>query len=292
MKKSAKKMKKFDLFFTIIFVFLITYVISLLIPLFWSFLSSLKDEWDYFVDPLGLPKKIVFSNYETAIDHFYIKFDFKTVRIGTMIFNSIIYAIGCSLCLTFGNCITAYCCSKFSKFKISGVYTVMVIVAMALPIVGSEPSRLQMLISLGLYDSLFGIIFLQIKFLGLYYLVFFAAFKAIPKDYSEAAYLDGAGNFTLFFRLMIPFVSKMFLTVTLIHFIVYWNDYQTPLLYLPSHPTLAYGLFKYSNSLEAAISSPPMKMAGCMILFLPIFIIFCAFQKRLIGNIMVGGVKE
>ena len=241
---------------------------------------------------MGFPKKFQFENYSVAVKNFYIEYDSGTVKIGGMIFNSLIYALGCSFALTAGNCLVAYCCAKFSHFKISSVYTTIVIVAMALPIIGSEPSSLQMLMTLGFYDNLFCIILCQVRFLGLYYLVFLSAFKSIPKDYAEAAYIDGAGNFTIFFKLMIPFVSKTFLTVMLIHFIVYWNDYQTPLLYMPTHPTLAYGLYKYSHSYKAAISSTPMKMAGCMILFLPILVIFCVFQKQLIGNVMMGGVKE
>lgn len=132
---------------------------------------------------------------------------------------------------------------------------------------------------------------MKMNFMGIYYLIFLETFRAIPKDYSEAAYIDGAGNFTLFFKLMLPFVSKTFLTVMLIYFIGYWNDYQLPLLYLPSYPTLAYGLYKYSFSLEPKISSVPMKMAGCMILFVPIFTVFVCLQKQLIGNVQMGGLK-
>lgn len=292
MKKSEKKIRSTNLLFIIVFAVLLLYVVSLIVPMCWALLTSLKSRGDYIMNTMGLPKKIMWENYKVAVQFFRIKFDTHTVGIDVMIVNSIVYAIGSALFLTFGNCVTAYCCSKFSKFKISNVYTTIVIVAMALPIVGSEPSALQMKMALGLYDSVLGVVICQFKFLGLYYLVFFAAFKSIPNDYSEAAYLDGANNFILFFKLMLPFVSKMFLTVTLIHFIIYWNDYQIPLLYLPSHPTLAYGLFKYSSSYEREISSTPMKMAGCMVLFLPIFVVFCIFQKRLIGNIMVGGVKE
>ena len=291
-EKKVRRKKKIDAFFVIVLIVLIVYVISLLIPLLWTFLTSFKTRGDYILNKMGFPKKFEFKNYAVAVKNFYIDYDTGPVKIGGMILNSLIYAFGCSFALTAGNCLVAYCCAKFSNFKISSVYTTIVIVAMALPIIGSEPSSLQMLMALGFYDKLLCIILCQVRFLGLYYLVFLAAFKGIPKDYSEAAYIDGAGNFTIFFKLMIPFVSKTFLTVMLIHFITYWNDYQTPLLYMPTHPTLAYGLYKYSHSYKAAISSTPMKMAGCMILFLPILVVFCVFQRQLIGNVMMGGVKE
>ena len=294
MKRIKRKTNhtKIEPFFVIILIVLIAYVISLLVPLIWTFLTSFKGRGDYVLNKMGFPKTFQFKNYVVAIENFYIDYDNGPVAIDGMLANSLIYALGCSFALTAGNCLVAYCCAMFSRFKISSVYTTIVIVAMALPIIGSEPSSLQMLMALGFYDNLFCIILCQIRFLGLYYLVFLSAFKGIPKDYAEAAYIDGAGNFTVFFKLMLPFVSKTFLTVMLIHFIVYWNDYQTPLLYMPTHPTLAYGLYRYSHSYKAAISSTPMKMAGCMILFLPILVIFCIFQRQLIGNVMMGGVKE
>lgn len=294
MKIFGKEIKgrKTNVAFIIVFAVLLIYALSLMIPFFWAILTSFKSRVDYLKSPLGWPTKFLWKNYATAIKNFFVEYDDYTLYIDTMIINSVIYAVGCSFALTAGNCITAYCCAKFSDFKISSVYTTIVIVAMALPLVGTQASTLQMLINLGIYDSLFGFILCQINFLGLYYLVFLAAFQAIPKDYSEAAYIDGANNFTLFFKLMVPFVSKTFLTVMLIQFIVYWNDYQLPLLYLPSYPTLSYGLYVYSGSWRTEISSVPMKMAGCMVLFLPIFIVFCVFQRQLLGNIMMGGIKE
>ena len=287
-----KKRKQFNAFFIIMFFFLVLYTLSLFIPLSWAIMTSLKDANEYMLDSMGIPNVLKWSNYQVAVKHFYVQYDFKTVRIGMMLVNSIIHSVGCSLAVTLGNCVTAYCCAKFSKFKISGVYTAIVIFTLALPIVGSQPSEIQMFKMLGCYDSILGIIICNIRFHGLYYLVFLSAFRSIPKDYSEAAYIDGAGNFKVFFRLMLPFVSKMFFTVALIQFIQFWNDYQTPLIYLPTHPTLAYGLFKFSNSYVPAITSTPMKMAGCMVLFLPIFVVFCLFNKRIMGNIMIGGVKE
>lgn len=285
--------RKFDVFSVILFTILVVYIASLFFSFSWAILTSFKDRSGYIADPLGFPTSWHFENYVTAIDKFVVTVEgAQKVYIETMILNSLIYALGGALLQAFSGCIVAYCCAKFSKFKISTVYVTVVVITMGLPIIGSKPSELQMLMNLGLYDNVFGALVLKLNFLGVYFLVFYSAFKAIPNDYSEAAYMDGAGNFTVFFRLMLPFVSKTYMTVALIYFINLWNDYQIPLLYLPNNPTLAYGLYKYSMSYDPKISSTPMKMAGCMVLFLPIFAIFCIFQKQLLGNIMMGGVKE
>ena len=93
-------------------------------------------------------------------------------------------------------------------------------------------------------------------------------------------------------KIMLPMSKNTLLTVILLNFIGYWNDYQTPLLYIPSHPTLAYGLYLFSNSADNELATIPMKITGCMLMMVPILILFLIFRKRLIGNISIGGLKE
>ena len=80
------------------------------------------------------------------------------------------------------------------------------------------------------------------------------------------------------------------MTVTLLRFIFYWNDYEVPLLYLPNHPVLARGIYELSLSTE--LNAVPQRLAGCMALLVPIMILYFAFSKQLFGNISMGGLKE
>ena len=107
----------------------------------------------------------------------------------------------------------------------------------------------------------------------------------------EAALVDGAGNFSLMFRIALPLVKKTFMILWLLTFISLWNDYQGPMIYLPSYPTVAYGLYRFSQISSGALNSIPMRMAGCMLLFIPIFIIYLCLQDKLMGNLTIGGVK-
>ena len=162
---------------------------------------------------------------------------------------------------------------------------------MMIPIVGSYPSEINMLQKLGLYNTLVGAWIQKANFLGMYYLVFYAAFKGLAKDYSEAAEMDGASEFTVMTRIMLPLVRNAYFTVFLVKFVEFWNDYQIPLLYLPSRPTLSYGLYYVSNYTANMISTVPMRMAGCIIILIPILVLFIAFNDKLMGNITLGGVK-
>jgi ABC-type glycerol-3-phosphate transport system permease component len=162
---------------------------------------------------------------------------------------------------------------------------------MIFPVVGSLPSEMQIARSLGLYDSYLGNFFLKASFWGLYYLVFFEMFKGVPRDFQEAAQIDGASNLNIMLRIMYPLIRGTFFTVMLIYFITYWNDYQTPLLYLPSKPTIALGLYIFTFSTLNELAGEPIKLGASIIVFIPIFVLFALFQKRLIGNISMGGIK-
>lgn len=290
------KKNKHTLGVIIITIILMLYVFSLFLPLFWGIITSLKDSLDYINNPLGFPNKWEFNNYKTAIKYFYVPVEIKgqekIVYIGEMFLNSLLYSVGGAFISTFVTCIVAYATARFD-FKFSKVVYWIVIITMILPIVGSLASEKNIVESLGLYDSMLGMYLLKANFLGLYYLVFYAAFSKIPKDFEEAAIIDGASNFQVMTKVMLPMVSKLFTTIMLIKFIDFWNDYQTPLIYLPTKPTIAVGLLGYSQSYIYQISSPPMKLAGALIVFVPILILFIFLQKRLIGGISsVGGIKE
>ena len=90
---------------------------------------------------------------------------------------------------------------------------------------------------------------------------------------------------------MLPLVSGTFLSVFLLNFIRYWNDYQGPMIYWASRPTVAYGLFYKKNVPTGSFSKEPMQITGCMFLTIPIMVVFVIFQKKLIGNLTVGGIK-
>jgi ABC-type glycerol-3-phosphate transport system permease component len=129
-------------------------------------------------------------------------------------------------------------------------------------------------------------------FISIYYLIFHARFKTFPKSFEEAASIDGAGHFRILFQIMLPMVKNLFWTVFLLQFIQFWNDYYTPLVYMPSYPTLAYGMWYYNNSRENVLTNIPMKITGCILMLIPVLIIFSIFGKRLMVNLIEGGDKE
>lgn len=277
----------------VLFVMLILYVISLLTPLIWAFITSFKAQRDFRINIIGLPKQWVW-NFETVFKQFTVRVNTAegTVKVGMaqMFLYSVLYAVGCAFFNTLVPCTTAYCCARF-KYRFSNLIYAIVIITMTLPIVGSLPAEIRMAKAIGLYDHIWGLWLMKANFLGMYFLVFYSAFKGLPAGFREAAKIDGAGNGRIFLNVEFPVIKGAFFTVMLINFIGFWNDYQTPLIYLPSYPTVALGMYHMANTTENSLSTVPMRMAGAMLLLIPILIIFLIFHKRLMNNLTMGGLK-
>lgn len=287
------KKSKIDILSLILFILGLSYVIITIATLLWGVVSSfMPSRWfDNF--PTKWPKEIVTDNYAKVWREFYVPVATKqkTYWIEDLFFNSLIYALGCATISAVTCSLTAYVAAQYN-YKFSGVLCGIVIFAMSFPVIGTTVGELAILKFLRLHDTLIGVFILKINFLGMYFLVFYATFKGVPKSYAEAAKLDGAGHFAIMLKVYYPMAINAVLTVILLYFIQFWNDYQTPLLYLPSMPTASYALFLYNNRGGENAPFTTHKLASSMLVLVPTLVIFLVFQNRLIGKISLsGGVK-
>ena len=307
MKLKEKKIKLNPIAIVTI-VILIAYVISMLIPVFWTLMTSFKslEEYKYgditaaIVKPnkLGFPKKFTFENYVTAYRHFNIEVEIEyegiayKVKYGILgqFLNSLKYAVGCGITTTFTSLVMGYAVARF-KYKFSNYIYAFVIVTMALPIVGAMPSEIRVAQQLGIFDTFLGLWIMRATFLNTYFLIFYAQFKMIPYDYTEAAKIDGASPFVVMFKIIVPLAMGTISAVFVLNFIGYWNDFQIPMVYLPTNPVAAYGMYYFEYSKEADLAEIPNKLAGIWLLATPIVIFYAIFNKKLTVNLSVGGIK-
>jgi ABC-type glycerol-3-phosphate transport system permease component len=201
--------------------------------------------------------------------------------------NSLLVAILAATASATCPLIVGYCTAmydyKFSRFVIAGIY-----VLMAMPIVGSLPSEIKMMQNIGLYNKLPGVFFLKFTFCGMYCLIYNSSFKSVPKDFVEAAKIDGASDFMIFRKVMFPLVSNTFTIAFILSFVSYWADYSTVLYFMPSHPTLSLALLNF-NSLSGTTET--MQLAAALLLCIPSMLVFSIFSKNLTKNLQMGGIK-
>jgi ABC-type glycerol-3-phosphate transport system permease component len=284
---------------TALFFLLLLYALSLVYMLVWGLFTALKTPDDFRLNVLGIPEGApwnwAFDNFAMVAKYLSIPAVKNGITVHVsfvqIIGNTLMYVIGSSLVAVFVPCAVAYVTARFPGKMSSLIYTV-VIVTMVLTVVGAYPSEIQLLKTLRLYDTIYGIIIQRASFLSMYYLVFYAASKSLPNDFFEAAYVDGASEWKVMIRIMLPLVRNILFTVFLIKFIEFWNDYQFPLLYMPGRPTLSYGLYYISNSIINELNNTPGRMAGCIMILLPILILFSLFANKLMDNVAMGGIKE
>ena len=126
-------------------------------------------------------------------------------------------------------------------------------------------------------------------------MIFFEFFNTIPAAYREAAEIDGASQLRVMVLIYFPLAAKMFGTIFLIQAIELWNDYNSVLLYMPSHPTLVYGIFRIvvgEGGTDMMKYPATERIAATMLLAVPTMIVFFIFKDRIMGNLSMGGLKE
>ena len=310
--------------FVILFVVLALYELIMLSSLLWGLITSLKSSNDFenFGNVIGFPNVSVegtpyagipsgrdallkLANYKIVLEKFVITrravyYGLGPEQIvhtckagfGELLVNTLLYTVGGALIYALMPALTAYLCAKY-PYKLSAILVVVYTLMMCMPIVGSTPFELTFLRNTGLYDNIIGNYIQKMTGSGMYFFVYLAYFKGTSETYREAAQIDGASQLRIMTTIYFPLAIKIIATVFLIQFVALWNDYQTPLLYLPTHPTLAYAVYYVSyEAFEPALYHTPPRIAGLMLLAVPIVILFAIFKDKLMGDISLGGIKE
>ena len=283
---SVRKTRSQRIAMGVIFGLFVLYALTLLYPMIRMFLSSLKGSLEYETgNSLDLPKKWLFSNYPEALDSLVVE---GTNFLG-MVWNSV-WMNGISIVLgTFVTAITTYTIAKL-QFPGRRAFYAVILFMMMLPIYGSMASSLQIKKQLGIFDNVFNVLVSSFSVGGYKFLVLYSFFKSISWTYAEAAYIDGASHFQVFWHVMFPQALAPLAVFAIQDFIGGWNDYMTPLMYFESLPTLASGLYFYREELKYA-SNEPLFFAGAIISSIPPVIVFIFCQSQIFDKISIGGLK-
>ncbi len=291
--------RKLSLFESVVMVLLILYGVAVVGLLLWGFIASFRNDQAVVQRPWALFEDLTLDNYSDVFNNFktfkYVDGGTQTVYFEEMFLNSLLYAGGGALMQTLCTAIVAYLTAKYDN-TCSKIVHYTVIVTLTLPIVGNLASMLQVTKSLKLFDSIVGSWIMKFGFNNIYYLIFYAFFKKISWEYAESAFLDGGSHYTVFFRIMLPLAMPLMATVFLLNFIQYWNDFETPYMFLPNHTTA--GIMLYMSIIGGGgswagegVIALTSQLAAAFLVFLPIFVLFLVFRNKIMGNLSEGGIK-
>jgi multiple sugar transport system permease protein len=268
-----------------VYAALIALSIPAMLPLFWMLSTSFKGDAQLFSgESLSLktliPSPVVAKNYPDAVQNMPFLLYLRNTLL--ICFSTVIGAVVSSAIVAYG----------FAKIQFWGknVLFMVMIATMALPGQVTMIPVFSLFRSLGWYGSYLPLIVPAFTASAYYVFLLNQFFKTIPTEMSEAARVDGAGEWTIFSRLMIPLSKPALATCALFQFIGAWNDFLGPLLYIndPAKYPLAYGLQQFVSHYGGFYAQ---LMAAATIFTLPIILLFFFAQRTFIQGISTTGGK-
>ena len=273
----------------VVFLIFFLYALTLLLPLIWLVLQSVFDPVRYNIirvreGALTIPKEWHFENYTKVFDVLYYN---ETTFFG-MIFNSLWYIFIAETWCMLWSLVVAYIFAKYS-FKGRGPFYNLIIFTLIVPITGTTGAMYKLVSTLNLYDT--GPLFVIATGVGGFggnFLIYYGIFKSLSWSYAESVFIDGGGNKTAFFRVMLPQAMPAISAMMVSTMIGYWNEVTQFLMYLPSTPTVATGL--YSVSIQNTIKKP-LYFAGLVVSIIPVVILYSFMADKMMKNLSIGGLK-
>ncbi|GEN56467.1 sugar ABC transporter permease [Halolactibacillus alkaliphilus] len=260
--------------------FMLLIGLMMIIPFVFMISASLKAPADVFINPLNIiPDEIYTFNYETLFNHdYYFKWYWNSIRVVilTVVFRGAFVTMA------------AYAFARL-EFKGKELLFLLLLSAMMIPQDTTIVARFLLYGIMGLNNTQWAII-LPATFDVFFIFLLRQFFMGIPKDLSEAAIIDGASHFGIYFKIMIPLSIPVLITMTLFTFIWTWNDFVNPFIFISDidKQLVTVGLEYFQ--LEAG-QNYALQMAGsCLIVLIPMAL-FAFLQKYFIEGITMTGVK-
>jgi N-acetylglucosamine transport system permease protein len=277
-----------------IYVVLIALAISIIIPVLWVILASIKQNSEFYTNPWALPKGFYFQNFIDAIEK---------AKMGQYFLNSVLVTAIALVILLVVSIPASYVLARFD-FKgkrvinalfMAGLFiNVNYIVVPIFLMLLKWDEQVKTVFQNGIFlDNIF-VLALVYASTAIPFTIYLVTnfFKTISKTYEEAAFIDGAGYFKTMFSIMIPMAKPSIITVILFNFLSFWNEYIIALTLMPgASKTLPVGLINLMQSQRAAANYGQM-YAGLVLVMLPTLILYMLVQKQLTQGMTLGGVKE
>lgn len=291
--KETKSKINIKLYKILVYIALIVLAVSIIIPVAWVFMASLKSNAEFVgkdINPFAFPKKLIWENFSLA---------FGKAKMGEYLLNSVIVT---SLALIISLIVAlpaAYCLARF-EFKgrkfisagfMVGLFVNVNYIVVPIFLMLSSANR-----TLGINFFLNNRLVLAIVYAStsLPFTIYLLSgyFRTLPTAYEEAALIDGCGYFKTMIKIMIPMARPSIITVILFNFLAYWNEYIIAFTLMASrNKTLPVGL-QNLMAVEKTATNYGIMYAGLVIVMLPTLILYISVQKKLTQGMSLGGLKD
>jgi multiple sugar transport system permease protein len=273
---------------TVVFAVLCLMAALILLPLLYMFSVAFKNEMDIFEYPVRLiPKVITWDNFKRLFFDDAGNFNFNSFPVYTI--NSFKLTLIIMVVQIFTSTTAAY---AFAKLKWKGRDLLFLIYVASIMIPAQVLIIHQFIIvrNLGLYNTHLAVILLG-AFTAFGTFLIKQYFMTIPDSLLEAARIDGAGEFLIYWRIMLPLAKPAIAAQVIFSFRYFWNDFFVPMIYLtdPHLKTIPLGMTDFVTESFVFYGA---QMAACVLSVLPVLVIFLFAQKYFMEGVVArGGVK-
>ncbi|MCD2440890.1 carbohydrate ABC transporter permease [Agromyces sp. SYSU K20354] len=255
-------------------------VIVVLLPLSVILFASLKTSEEYATTgPLDPPANwFNWANFATAID--------EADMVAGLVNTTVVLAISLVITILVGT-MAAYAVDRFA-FRGRSLVMGMFLLATLIPSVTSQVATFQIITGLGLYNTKAALVllFAGTDIIAIY--IFLQFISSIPVSLDEAAKLDGANAWTIYWRIILPNLKPAIATVVIIKGIAIYNEFYLPFLYLKSEPMISTALFDFKGPYGAQWE---LIAAATLVVIIPTVIAFVFLQRWIYKGLVAGAVK-
>lgn len=258
-------------------------IFIVLFPLYLVVINAFKPHADIVTNPISFPKAVFFDNFAKA---------WKTANFSRGFFNSVRLVVTTALIVLVASAFAGYALGT-KKFAGKGILLSYFLLAMTIPV---------QLFLFPLYGA-----FAKMNLIGNIYAVSFVIaainmplavmlmrtfFVGVPMQLEESAMLDGANTRQILFQIIFPCVKPGFITVAVIVILNAWNEYLISSTFLQGEKNFTATLGYLSLNGGSVTFDQGMKMAGSLIIVIPILVFFLSLQKYVVDGLTAGSVKE
>ncbi len=291
MKKKKRKLTPAKI---LVYICLILLAVTIIVPVIWVFVASVKQNSEFYGNPWTLPETIYFQNFIDA---------WQKANMGSYMLNSVIVTALAIAMLIVISLPAAYVLSRF-KFRTGKFWNVLFMAGLfinvsyiVVPIflmLNNWDIKLRQLTGDPFFLNNLFILALVYTATALPFTIYLLAgyFKTLARDYEEAAYVDGAGYFVTMVKIMFPMAKPSIITIILFNFLSFWNEYIIAMTLMTDEKfkTLPVGLMNLMAAQKSAVEYGQMD-AGLELVMLQTLILYICVQKTLTQGMTLGGLK-
>jgi ABC-type glycerol-3-phosphate transport system permease component len=266
----------------IIIVMLSIFALIALFPFYWNLISAFTPVSKIFTfPPLLIPVNFTLENFIRLPKYF--------PYFGRNILNSVGLAVLIPMISLFFNSLAGFAFAKYD-FKGKNILFKILIATILIPTTSAYIPLFIEMSKLKLTDSYLAIILPAVtSAFGVF--LFRQTIYSVPNEILESAKIDGAGDFTIYRRIVLPLIKPMLITIYITGFITTWNDYFWPFIILNTETKLTFPVILAGIQGQLFESPWGIIMVGALILMVPTIVIFSLLSKYIVPDIFSGGVK-